>query len=191
MNEQWNDALEQVEDGYLQEAARYRRRQYWPGVAAAAAAVLVVTAVWSVFKPQTPPEVSTDVAGKGSMPMTDPPDQAAPGSAAWEGIWDSLLGGRGEPDNGSEESPVTYRVSITDDRPLVNKLKSGYAAGEEVTVQLPTLTEHYYVLYVNGSEQPMDIEASDLMYTFFTFSMPEEDVLIEIEDRWVDIPAAP
>lgn len=27
-------------------------------------------------------------------------------------------------------------------------------------------------------------------YTYFTFVMPNEDVLVEIEDRWVDIPEA-
>lgn len=84
-----------------------------------------------------------------------------------------------------------YNVEIADNYPIANKLKRTYAAGEEVTVKLETITEHYYVLSVNGVEQEMDRDASDLTYTYFTFMMPSEDVLIQIEDKWVDIPQAP
>lgn len=81
-----------------------------------------------------------------------------------------------------------YDVSIANDYPIVNELKKTYSAGEEVTVILETITEHYYVLSVNGVEHEMDFVASDMVFTYFTFTMPNEDVVIEIEDRWVTIP---
>ena len=81
-----------------------------------------------------------------------------------------------------------YKVKIADNYEISNKLKNAYSAGEEVTIQLETITEHYYVLLVNGVQQEPDRDASDMMFTYFTFIMPDEDVLIEIEDRWVDIP---
>ena len=84
-----------------------------------------------------------------------------------------------------------YTVEIADNYPIANKLKNTYAPGEEVTVKLETITEHYYVLSVNGDEVEMDRDTLDLTYTYFTFTMPGEDVLIQIEDKWVEIPPAP
>lgn len=85
-----------------------------------------------------------------------------------------------------------YKVTIADNYPIVNELKNSYGAGEEVTIQLATLTEHYYELFVNGVEQEMNMELSSWdTYTYFTFTMPEEDVLVTIEDRWVEIPEGP
>jgi len=85
-----------------------------------------------------------------------------------------------------------YKVTIVDNYPIINELKSSYAAGEEVTIQLATLTEHYYELFVNGVEQEMDMELSSWdAYTYFTFTMPKEDVLVTIKDVSVDIPEAP
>ena len=84
-----------------------------------------------------------------------------------------------------------YKVEIADNYEISNKLKNAYSAGEEVTIRLETITEHYYVLWVNGIEQEPDRDSSDMMFTYFTFTMPNEDVLIEIEDRWVDIPDPP
>ena len=81
-----------------------------------------------------------------------------------------------------------YKVEVADNYEIANELKSAYSAGEEVTVKLETITEHYYVLTVNGVQQEPDRDSSDMMFTYFTFTMPDEDVLIEIEDRWVDIP---
>ena len=81
-----------------------------------------------------------------------------------------------------------YKVEIADNHAIANELKNAYSAGEEVIIQLETITEHYYVLWVNGVKQEPDRDASDMMFTYFTFIMPDEDVLIEIEDRWVDIP---
>ncbi|MBR7184551.1 MAG: hypothetical protein IKD37_02970 [Clostridia bacterium] len=89
-----------------------------------------------------------------------------------------------------EESPEAYKVEIADNYPIQNALKSAYAAGEQVTIKLDTITEHYYKVYVNGAEQAMDTAASDLTYSYYTFTMPNEDVIIEIEDVAVDIPGA-
>ena len=86
---------------------------------------------------------------------------------------------------------ATYIVEIADNYPIVNHLKANYTAGEEVTVKLETVTEHYYVLSANGEEVEMDRDASNLTYTYFTFTMPGEDVLIQIEDKWIDIPPPP
>lgn len=84
-----------------------------------------------------------------------------------------------------------YKVTIADNYPIVNELKSSYAAGEEVTIQLAALTEHYYELYVNSEKQEMNREFSDWnTFSYFTFTMPEEDVLVKIEDVSVDIPEA-
>lgn len=82
-----------------------------------------------------------------------------------------------------------YKVEIADNYPIANELDKTYSEGEEVTIKLETITEHYYIVYVNGVEQAM--ATSDLMYTYFTFTMPSEDVLIKIEDVSVDIPEAP
>lgn len=81
-----------------------------------------------------------------------------------------------------------YEVLIADDYPVANELQKTYSAGEEVTIQLETITEHYYVLFVDGIEQKMDFSASDMAFTYFVFTMPSKDVLVEIEDHWVDIP---
>lgn len=89
----------------------------------------------------------------------------------------------------TDVTPTTkYSIDIQDNYPILNQLEPAYAAGETVTVQLPTVTEHYYILTVNGQEQKMDMDTSDLAYTYFTFTMPEEDAVIQIVDRWVDIP---
>lgn len=89
-----------------------------------------------------------------------------------------------------EETNKVYKIEIADSYPIENTLKSAYEAGETVTIQLSTITEHYYKVYVNGAEQTMDTAASDLTYSYYSFTMPDEDVLIEIEDISVDIPGA-
>ncbi|MBE6566625.1 MAG: hypothetical protein E7659_05935 [Ruminococcaceae bacterium] len=84
-----------------------------------------------------------------------------------------------------------YKVEIlnADSFDIINELKESYAAGEKVTIQLATITEHYYLLYVNGVEQERDdLIAGDWTITAYSFIMPNEDVIIKIEDRWVDIP---
>lgn len=101
MNEQWNKALDQVEDDFLLEAARYQKKRYWPGVAAAAAAVLVLAVGWSVLHPEPTPQPPVNSAGNvtappdkhGAVAPETPNDAAAPGSSRGEGFWDWLTGG--------------------------------------------------------------------------------------------------
>ncbi len=83
----------------------------------------------------------------------------------------------------------SYSLTIKDNFPIVNELKSNYQAGEEVTIQLGTVTEQYYILSVNGEEQQQTY--ADMNYTYFTFAMPGEDVTIIIDTVSVDIPSAP
>ena len=80
----------------------------------------------------------------------------------------------------------TYKLKISNDGMLINEVKSEYAAGEEVTIQLETMTEHYYIVTVNGVEIEMTPSVSG--ETIYSFIMPKEDVLLQIEDKWVDIP---
>ena len=90
----------------------------------------------------------------------------------------------------TETTKNTYMVEIADNYPIENTLNNTYEAGEQVTIQLSTITEHYYMVYVNGVEQDFDRDASDMAYTYYTFTMPSSDVLIEIKDVSVDIPEA-
>ncbi len=83
----------------------------------------------------------------------------------------------------------SYSVTIKDNYPIVNELKSNYQAGEEVTIQLETVTEQYYVLSVNGESQQQT--KADMNYTYFTFIMPSENVTIVIDTLGVDIPYPP
>ena len=91
MDEQWNKALDQVEDEFLLEAVRFRRRRYWPGAVAAAAAVLVLAVGWSVFRPQTqmPP---LDGSTEGTL-QTEALDLIPPGDSPSNGFGDTFLGG--------------------------------------------------------------------------------------------------
>ena len=84
-----------------------------------------------------------------------------------------------------------YEVTVDAEHASICGVGQFYPAGEKVTVKLPTETEHYYSLYVNGEEQQMDHDSSDMEYTYFTFVMPDCDVAIVIEDHSVDIPEAP
>ena len=97
--------------------------------------------------------------------------------------------GNTNPQTGTTKN--TYMVEIADNYPIENTLKSAYEAGEQVTIKLSTITEHYYIVTVNGTEMDFDRDASDMTYTYYTFTMPSKDVLIEIADVSVDIPEAP
>ena len=93
--------------------------------------------------------------------------------------------------NDPDSFKTLYTVEITNSEnyPILNGLKASYRMGEKVTIELETITEHYYVLYVNGVEQsPDETGTNDWSVTCYTFSMPAENVIITIEDRWVDIP---
>lgn len=71
------------------------------------------------------------------------------------------------------------------------EVNTSYLSGEEVSIKLPTITEHYYRLFANGNEILMDMEQSDMIFTYFVFTMPDEDVEVVIEDHWVSIPYSP
>ena len=89
----------------------------------------------------------------------------------------------------SFETLYTVEIANSENYPILNELKASYRMGEKVTIELETVTEHYYVLYVNGVEQsPDETGTNDWSVTCYTFSMPAENVIITIEDRWVDIP---
>lgn len=83
-------------------------------------------------------------------------------------------------------APREYTVTVANGYPLANELEASYAAGDEVVILLDTITEHAYVLRVNGIE--IEPFSSDLYYTYFTFPMPEENVTVTIEDIWISIP---
>ena len=92
----------------------------------------------------------------------------------------------------SLENAVTkHKLTVENGLDLVNKLENEYAAGEKITLQLYTYTEHYFVVTVNGKEIEMNQEDSDLYYTDFDITMPNEDAVVIIKDVSVDIPEAP
>lgn len=84
--------------------------------------------------------------------------------------------------------PVEYNLEIADNYPIVNQLEPTYAQNELVSIQLETITEHYYSVYVNDREIAMYQYDSNQEYTYFKFIMPAEDVVVTIKDVWVDIP---
>lgn len=86
---------------------------------------------------------------------------------------------------------TTYKVEIADNHPIANSLKSTYEAGEQITIKLETITEQYYLVRVNDVSIDFDREVSDMMYTYYTFTMPNEEVIVKIEEISVDIPEAP
>lgn len=97
----------------------------------------------------------------------------------------------------SESIKKEYNLAISGDPHIetylvTDDLKSAYAPGEEVTIRLSTVTEHYYIVTVNGAELEMDLDASDLTDTYFTFTMPYEDVMVQIHQAGAaPMPIAP
>ncbi len=87
------------------------------------------------------------------------------------------------------ENEVKYNVSVESEIDI--KLASEYAAGEEITFKLPFVTDSYYYVTVNGKEISADLSVSDTDCTYFTFIMPEKDVLIEISTVDAEIPEYP
>ncbi len=82
-----------------------------------------------------------------------------------------------------------YQVEVEGRHKLASEIKDSYAAGEEIKLQLETVTGHYYVVSVNGEK--LERDTSDAEYTYYTFTMPEEDILIKIESKWADMQDAP
>lgn len=84
-----------------------------------------------------------------------------------------------------------HKVEFADEYPITNKINESYATGEEVEIVLDTITEHYYVVTVNGEEIAMNEGKTDMVKTTFTFTMPDNDVMIEIEQKAVKMPVYP
>ena len=83
----------------------------------------------------------------------------------------------------------TVEIANPEKNSILNELKNSYKAGEKVTIELATITEHYYVLYVNGVKQSPDQSISnDWSVTYYTFVMPAENVTVTIEDVWLELP---
>ena len=68
--------------------------------------------------------------------------------------------------------------------------KSEYRVGEIVEIKLVTATENYYRVFANREQVYMDDERSDMSYSYFTFTMPAEDVVVSINSVDVTIPDA-
>lgn len=81
-----------------------------------------------------------------------------------------------------------YRVNVDAEHASRCKIESGYKCSDEVTIQLETITEHYYKVFADGVEVLQDDEKTNMEYTYFTFIMPDHDVDLIIEDYYVDIP---
>ncbi|MCQ2452187.1 MAG: hypothetical protein MJ075_03510 [Oscillospiraceae bacterium] len=84
-----------------------------------------------------------------------------------------------------------HRVIV--DHPYVKEcaLNPSYAAGEEVILRLNTCTESYFVVTANGNTLDVDLDLTwqnPLLYTYFVFTMPDEDVEVVIEVVDVDTP---
>lgn len=78
-----------------------------------------------------------------------------------------------------EDSVKKFSVSVTSE--FDTGLEKEYAAGEKITFKLPTATDSYYAVKINGEELSLDVSASDMEFTYFTFVMPEEDIKVEVK----------
>ena len=89
----------------------------------------------------------------------------------------------------SRANQKKYKVEFANDYVFKNIVQDSYYAGEEVTIELYTATDSYYVMYLNGVKQK--ISELNMSSTYFRFIMPNEDVFIEIESKSPEIPEAP
>ena len=120
MNEQWNNALDQVKDEFLLEAVRYRKKRYWPGAVAAAAAALVLAAGWFLFRPQMPPDAIWEGSTVGT-PSTQPPNMPPPGNTASDSPTGTLRG---------DGSPGDVTCGVEEETPVIKTLH--YSSCEEL-----------------------------------------------------------
>ena len=76
-----------------------------------------------------------------------------------------------------------YSVTFADEYAIVHaeEHKRGYREGEKVVIQLKSGSDCTYTLTANGKEVP--IHSADAEYTYFIFSMPARNVLIEIQTQ--------
>ena len=167
MNERWNNALDQVEDEFLMEAARYRRKRRWPAVVAAAAAVMVLAVGWWILKPQAPPEPTMNGSTGGSIPTTAPPDLMAPDSPPSGFLDDSLDGTvNGNPDKGnipdSDRGETNYgapSAGIEQEPPITETLHfADYEDFRTACLNRNSWYLHRDVMVPYSQEQPLEIE---------------------------------
>lgn len=88
----------------------------------------------------------------------------------------------------SMENTNEKKYSVTVESEFDLKLESQYAAGETVTFKLPNVTDSYYDVVVTGKEVLEYTEATDPDYTYFTFIMPEKNVLVTVKSVDAVIP---
>ena len=69
--------------------------------------------------------------------------------------------------------------------------KAEYRVGETVEIKLVTVTENYYRVFANREQVPMDEERSDMSFSYFTFIMPAEHVVVSIKSVDAIIPGSP
>ena len=68
--------------------------------------------------------------------------------------------------------------------------KAEYRVGETVEIKLVTATENYYRVFANREQVPMDEERSDMSFSYFTFIMPAEHVVVSIKSVDAIIPGS-
>lgn len=73
MNEQWNKALEQVDDQYISEAAAFHPKRHWIKIVGSLAAVLVLAVSWSILRP-VPPDTTLTVDANPTTSSVLPTD---------------------------------------------------------------------------------------------------------------------
>lgn len=166
MNEQWNHALDQVEDEFLMEAARYHRKRRWPGVVAAAA-VLMLTVGWWALKPRTPQEPTWNSSTGGSISIPDSPNQMPPDSPP-TGFLDDSLGGhdKGSPDNGSapdsergEHNNGSPSEGTEQEPPMTETLRfTGYTDFQAACLDRNSWYLHRDVMVPYSEGQPLKIQ---------------------------------
>lgn len=77
-----------------------------------------------------------------------------------------------------EQTSNHYKVTAELDDWLYDNLKKRYKAGEEVIVKINIAHDIGFSLYMNGEELPRNLRESGREYWQYTFTMPEEDVLL-------------
>lgn len=80
-----------------------------------------------------------------------------------------------------KESKTSYSVTMKNKEWLYEDLKPSYKAGEEVVVKIGIVTDTGYFLVGNGEKIEEDAWESNRDWWQFTFTMPQEDVVIEFK----------
>ena len=86
------------------------------------------------------------------------------------------------------QKDAPHRITVDAAHAAICETAQKARPGETVSVRLPTVTEQYYLLFVNGEAQEMDRGRSSGADTYFTFTMPDSDAFLEIQEISVAIP---